>query len=139
MCFIFTLAYPSGFWVTFIVALCSHNFCNFQKKNVLDPNGPYMFVLDNSKKCLSIDNFEIPSVVCSASAAYISLCRGLKYLLKVRYTILVYCNVARFLISNTVFCCRIETLPYAWKNITKNIEICVWKDTTSPNFYRMCV
>ena len=32
--------------------------------------------------------------------------------IKVRYIILVYPNMAGLLISNTVFCCRIETLPY---------------------------
>ena len=51
------------------------------------------YVLDNSKKCLCLGNFGILSVglsVCSASTAYNSLCRGLNYLLKVRYIILTW-------------------------------------------------
>ena len=48
---------------------------------------------------------------CSASTAYTSLCRGLK----VQYIILVYPVVTEFLISNTAFCCGMETLPYVWK------------------------
>ena len=53
----------------------------------------YKHVSDNSKKCLSVGNSGILSVivvvVCVLAPAYTSLCRGLEYLLKVRYIILV--------------------------------------------------
>ena len=39
------------------------------------------------------------SSVCSASTAYTSICRGLKYLLKVKYIILNCTNVTQFLMS----------------------------------------
>ena len=80
------------FWITYIVTQCSHYFCNFKEKMSYRSKWTiYKYVLDKSKKCLSVSNFEILcSVVCSASAAYTSLCRGLKYL--------VNPNVARFLI-----------------------------------------
>ena len=42
-----------------------------------------------------------------------------EFLLKVRYIILVVPNVVEFLISNTVFCFRMETLPYVWKYSNK--------------------
>ena len=44
---------------------------------------------DRSKKCLYVGNFGIVSIVCSASTAYKSLCRGLKYLLEKLYFILI--------------------------------------------------
>ena len=43
------------------------------------------------------------SSVCITSTAYTSLCRGLKYLLKIGYIILDYSGEAEFLISYTVF------------------------------------
>ena len=56
------------------------------------------------------------SAVCSPSTAHTSLCRDHKYLLEIRYIILVYPNVTRFFIFNTVFFyCRMETLLYIWK------------------------
>ena len=64
----------------------------------------YKHVSDNSKKCLS--------VVCVLAPAYISLCRGLKYLLKVKYIILVDPLRARFLIYETVLLGSSATLPY---------------------------
>ena len=48
------------------------------------------------------------------------LIRGLKYLLKVRYIIVVYPWQARFLIFKTVFLGRSATLPYVWKIYHKN-------------------
>ena len=49
--------------------------------------------------CLSVIlEFCLLYVVCLSSTAYTDLCRGQKYLLKVRYIILNYPNVARFLI-----------------------------------------
>ena len=55
------------------------------------------------------------SVVCVLAPAYTSLCRGLKYLPKVSYIILVDPLRDRFLIIETVFLGRSETLPYVWK------------------------
>ena len=57
-------------------------------------------------KCMSFGNGKsgILSVVVSVLApAYKSLCRGLKFLLKERYIILVVPNVTRFLISRPFF------------------------------------
>ena len=49
---------------------------------------------DINKKCLSVGNSGILSVVvCSASVTYTSLCRGLKYVLKLCYITLVYFNL----------------------------------------------
>ena len=117
-CSLFCLHVISVLLTYFSVNVCSHYFYNFQKK-VLDLNGP-----DKNKQCLSVRNFGIQSavivvVVCSAFTAYTSLCRGLKYLLKVRYIILVYPNLARFLYKNI-------------KKITKFVF-----DNT--NFHRLCV
>ena len=94
MCLLVVLGY-------FSVALCSYYFCNFRKKGPRPKWTIYKHVSDNSKKCLSVGNFGILSVVvvgvlCSASTAYTGLCRGLKYLLKVRYIILVDPNGAGF-------------------------------------------
>ena len=76
---------------------------------------------------MSVGNFgTLFSSVCVLAPTYTSLCRGLEYLLKVRYIILVYPNGAGFLIFNSVFCCMIGTLPYVWKYITKMSGICVW-------------
>ena len=79
------------------------------------------------------------SVVCSSSAAYTSLCRSLKYLLKVSYIIQNYPSIVRFLNFKTLFLDRSKTLPYVWKNITEMNNICVWKDIASPKFHRICV
>ena len=49
---------------------------------------------------------------CVLAPAYTSLCRGLEYLLKVRYIIVVDLNGARFLIFEAVFLGRSATLPY---------------------------
>ena len=53
---------------------------------------------------MSVGNFRILSVVCSASTAYTSLCRDLKYSLKVQYTDL------RAFMSEVV--CLLQTLTY---------------------------
>ena len=94
--------------ITFLVYFSSKHmcplFCNFWKK-VLDPNGPYIIrfltIIRNVRPLVILEFCQL-SVVCSASATYTILCRGLKYLLKVRYIILVYPNVARYLISETL-------------------------------------
>ena len=48
------------------------------------------------------------------------LCRGLEFLLKVRYITLVDPLWARFLIFETVFLGRMAILPYVWKLYHKN-------------------
>ena len=60
------------------------------------------------------------SVLCITFTAYTSLCRSLEYWLKIVYFTVVYPNVVGFLISYTVFCCRMDTLPYVWKYYHKN-------------------
>ena len=87
--------------------------------------------------CLSVIlEFYLLLSVCNASIVYTSLCRGLKYLLKVQYIILVYPNLANYLITNTVLCCRMETLPYVWKKYHKNERhLCI----ASPNIHKMYV
>ena len=68
------------FWFIFQVILCSHYNCDFWRNGSRPKLTIYKRVSDNYKKCLSIGNFGILYVVCSGSAAYTSLCRGLKYL-----------------------------------------------------------
>ena len=77
-------------------------FLQLLENNVLDPNGPYISTYQTILRnfCLSvISEFCLSSVIClsafcSASTAYTSLNRILKYLLKVRYIIPNYQNVA---------------------------------------------
>ena len=75
-------------------------FCNFRKKDPRTKWTIYKHVLDNYKKCLSVGNSGILSVVvvvvCVLAPAYTSLCRGLKYSPKVMYIILVDPKVAGF-------------------------------------------
>ena len=55
----------------------------------------YKHVSEHSKKCLSVIlELCLLFVVCSASAAYTRLCKGLKYLQKVKYIVLNYPKVA---------------------------------------------
>ena len=72
-----------------------------------------------------IGNFRMQSVVVylpisSVSTAYICLCRGLKYLLKVPYIILNYPKITEFLIFKTLCLGTLKTLPYVWKIYHKN-------------------
>ena len=75
---------------------------------------------DKIKKCLSVGNFGILSVViCSASTAYINLCKGLANLLKILYFIQDYPSVTRFLNLESlclgrskILCCQ----KHVWKN-----------------------
>ena len=70
--------------------------------------------------CLSVMEIEfcLSSVVCRLWTAF-SLCRGLVYLLKVRYITLVVPNVAEVLISNTVFVAAWKHCPMSENNITQ--------------------
>ena len=57
----------------------------------MDHNIIYKHESNRNKKCLSVGNFGIMSVVvCSLSVAYTMLYRGLKYLLKIPYIIQDY-------------------------------------------------
>ena len=83
----------------------------------------YKHVSGNSKKCLSVGNSGILTVVVGVwilAPTYTSLCRGLTYSQKVRYIIVVYPLRARFLIFETVLLGRSATLPYVWKIHHKN-------------------
>ena len=107
-------------------------FCDFRKKGPRPKWTIYKHVSDNSKKCLSVGNSEILSVVCRPSSAvvvvvvcvlapaYTSLCRELKYSPKVGYIIVVDPLWTGFLIFETVFLDRTATLPYVWKIHHKN-------------------
>ena len=75
--------------------------------------------------------------VCVLAPCYPSLCRGLQYLLKLRYIILVDPLWDGSLIFETVSLGRSATLPYVWKNITKKNGIFIWK--SSPNFHWLCI
>ena len=90
-------------------------------QNVLDPNRPYMNTIQTvlGNVCLSVISDFCLSSVCCASTAYTSLFRGLKYLLKVRYIILNYPNVAWFFIFDILCLGRAKTKTYVWKNIHK--------------------
>ena len=73
-----------------------------------------------SDKCWSVGNYSgILTVVCHRTD-YTSLCRGLEYLIKVWYIILVDLNVVKFLIFETVCLGRSKTLLYVWKIYLKN-------------------
>ena len=99
---------------------------------VLDQNGPCINTFQTIIKnvCLSVilefcllSVFcYLCSVVCNKSAAYPSVCTGLEYLLKVKYTTLVDPNEAVFLIFETVFL----DWSMSEKYITKMSNICVW-------------
>ena len=117
------------FFFTFIVNLC-RQFLRFPKKKVLGQNRPYINTLQTNLRndCLSlILEFGLSSLsVCVLAPDSPRLRRGLEYLLKVSYIVPIDPNVAGFSIFNTVFCYRMETLPYVWKNITKISGICIW-------------
>ena len=57
----------------------------------------YKHESDKNERFLSV------VVVCSASTAYISLCRGMKYLLKIHYFIQNYANMNFFLFPTLFF------------------------------------
>ena len=85
-----------------MVYLYRQFFCHFRKK-VLDQNGPYISTIQTILRnvCLTVIlEFSLPSSVCVFAPAYTSLCRGLQYLVKVRYIILV--DGTRFLIFEAI-------------------------------------
>ena len=91
-------------------------FCNFRKKGPRPKWSICKHESDENKKCLYlsvVSKFCLVSiVVCSASKAYTSLFKGLKYLLKVGCFILGYANAAWFLIFETLYLGRLKTLSY---------------------------
>ena len=90
-------------------------FLKLSEKRVLDPNGPCINTLQTILRnvCLSVIlKFYPLSVVYGASAAYTSLCRGLKFLLNVRCIVLNYPNVTRSSIFETLCLSRTKTLTY---------------------------
>ena len=95
-------------WVTFQVTLCFNYFFRLPEEKVLDPKGSYirMFQTKIRNICLSvISEYFLLSVVCNVTAAYTTLCGGLRGLL-------VYSSVAQFLIFKTLCLDRSKTLPY---------------------------
>ena len=120
LCKIFLL-YSLYFLVYFYnKPICRQSFCDFRKKDPRPKWTIYKYILDKSQKCLFVGNSEfclsssslLLSVVCVLAPGYTNLCRGLKYLRKVWYIILVDLLCARFLIIETVFLIRTATLPY---------------------------
>ena len=113
---------------------------------LLKKNWPYISSFQTILRncCLSVI-LEFCLSVCSASTAYTNLCRGLKYLPKVRYSKVKYIIlndpiVARFLIFETLCFGRAKTLTYIWKKYHKNEQhLSLVEHIPSSNFHRMCV
>ena len=96
-----------------------HFFVIFEKK-VLDQNRPYMYKhLLYKSKTVILSVVVVIIVVCVLAPAYTSLCRGLEYLLKVRYVVLLDTNGAGFLISNTIFSLRDVNTALFLKNTSQ--------------------
>ena len=102
-------------WFIFIINLCRIFSAIFEKK-VLDHNGPYIKFQTNLRNvCLPV-NFEfclslVGVGVGFLASAHTRLCKGLAYLPKVRYIIVVDFLLDDFLIFETVFLGRSATLP----------------------------
>ena len=77
--------------------------------------------------------------ICRLFVANFLLTPALEKLLKNGYTLLVDHNLARFLITKTVFCLQHGNTVLSAKCTTKMNGICVWKYISSPNFHRMYV
>ena len=60
---IFCFLPQNQFWFIFIINLCRHFFCDIRKKGSRPKWTIYKHVSDNSKKCLSVDNSGILTVV----------------------------------------------------------------------------
>ena len=85
--------------------LCRQYFA-VSKKNCLDQNRPYINTFQTILRyvCLSVIlEFCLYVVILVFTLAYTSLCKGLKYLLKVMFIIEIDPNGAGFLIFDTVF------------------------------------
>ena len=133
------MALRTSFWFTFQGSLCSHYFWNFER-NGPKPKWTQMFqTILRNVWLLVILEFCLLSVVCNASAAYISLCKDIKYLLKIPYIIQNSPNMAGFFIFSTLCLGKWKTFPYVQKNIIKMNGICVWYHISLPSFHRICV
>ena len=114
MLYTFIYYYFSFILVYFLVNLCFHYFCDLGLGSQTPKRTIYMHESNKNKKCLTASNFRILSVVvevCSPPTAYTSYGKGLKYLLKVRFIILIDHTVAEFLIFGIVLLGLSATLP----------------------------
>ena len=102
-------------------------FLRLPDRKVFDPNGPY--ICTNQTKirnvCLSVI-LSVVVVVWSAPTAYTNLCRGLEYLPKIQYIILVKPNVTGFWFLRLFSCADRKDCPITVKKMTKMNGICVW-------------
>ena len=102
---IITITLEKAFWFTFHETYVHTIFATSRIKNI-DSKGPY----------ISTSQTEIRNVchlsVCSASTAYINLCKDLECLLEIQYFIKNYPYVARFVIFKTHCLGRSKTLSY---------------------------
>ena len=99
-----------------MVNLCRQLFCDILKK-VLDQIKPFIntFQINLRNVCLSVIPALCLSFLFCEQLPVSCLYRGLAYLLKLPYIILVVPNVSGFSIFSTVFCCGMKILPYIWK------------------------
>ena len=86
--------------------------------------------------CLLLSSSLLSVVVCSAPTDYASLCRGLKYLLKIFYFIHYYLNMVEFLIFDTVFWALGLHCFMSEKYHNNELHLCL---VSSPNFHRMYI
>ena len=71
--------------------------------------------------------------------AYTSLCRGLDYLLKVRYIIVVVLNGSDSMIFSTFFCYGMEILPYVAENTSQKRAAFAFSGTYHHQTFTECV
>ena len=118
------------FWFTFIVNLWRQFFCNFRKK-VLNWN-VYKHVSD---QFVGILEFYL-STFCVLAPAFVE---AQNIHQKARCIIVVDPKRAGFLISNTVFCYGIETLPYVWKTRSQKWAAFVFGSSYCYQTFTECV
>ena len=113
-------------YCTFQVNLCSLFSLELPKEALRPKWTIYEHETDTTKKFRSVGNLLILSavvVICSAFTAYVTLFKGLKYLLKRPYFIRNYSKVARSLFR---FSAGRKHYPMSEKNISKMKDTCVW-------------
>ena len=121
-------------WFIFIINLCRQFFAVFER-NVLDPNWPYISTFQTILiiVCLSvIVEFCLSSSIvlaCVLAPAYTSLCRGMEYLLKVRYIIVVDPNRSGFWFSRQFFWAEWQHSPIYLKNTSQKWATFVFGST----------
>ena len=107
------------------------------EKKVPDPSGPYISTFQTKIKnvCLSVIlEFCLLSEVCNI--AYISLSRGLKYLVKARYIIQVYPNDFWFL---RLFFWQVKNIALCFKKISQKWTAFVFASTYLYQTFTECV